>query len=133
MPRSRHRPVDATITVAPRSHRPIHLITLLRQTLNCWYCSQLVHPLNQGTFVVVSAACRTRGMGLGALGVLRNRFYVCNSSRSRCIRDTVSSNATTGDHSLFDRCRSAISFRWPTMSPGPKTDSSVITLGLLGW
>ena len=43
----------------------------------CRYSSQLVDPLNQGTFVVVSAACRTRGTG--------NRFSVCRSSRSRCI------------------------------------------------
>ena len=100
MPRSGHRPVDATVTATPRSH------------------SQLVDPLNQGTFVVVSAACRTRGTGTGALGVLRNRFSVCRSSRSRCIRDTVFSNAATGDHSSFCRFRPAVSVRWSARPPG---------------
>ena len=43
MPRSRHRPVNATITVAPRSHRPIHLITLSRQTLVDTVPNWLIH------------------------------------------------------------------------------------------
>ena len=133
MPRSMHRPVDTTIITKPLSHRPIHLITLSHQTPVDTVPNQLVDPLNQGTFVVVSAAWRTRGTGPGALGVLRYRFSVCNSSRSRCIRDTVSSNAATGDHSLFGRFRPAVSLCWSARSTGPSRDSSVVILGHLGW
>ena len=65
---------------------------------NTWrYCSQLVDPLNQGTFVVVSAACLTIGTDLAVLGVLRKRFSDCSSSKLRCIRPTVSSNIATCD------------------------------------
>ena len=99
----------------------------------CRYCSQLVDPLNQGTFVVVSAACRTRGTCTGALGVLRNRFSVCRSSRSCCIRDTVFSNAATGDHSSVCRFRPAVSVRCSARPPGANTVPSVIVRGPRGW
>ena len=92
MPRSGYPPVGATVTATLRSHHPQPFDNTIASN-TCRYCSQLVDPLNQGIFVVVSATCRTRGTGIGVFGVLRNLFSVCRSSRYRCIRDTVFSNA----------------------------------------
>ena len=83
--------------------------------------------IKQGTLVVVSAACRTRGATAGGFGVLRKRFSACKSSKSRSMRNTVFSNATTGDHSSFCRFRPAASAPWSVKLSGPTLFHSSLT------
>ena len=78
------------------------------------------------------SACRTRGATVGGFGVLRKRFSACKSSKSRCMRNTVFSNATTGDHSSFCRCRPAASAPWSVKLSGANAVPLIINRGPFG-